>query len=53
MGDTDAWTHGGSLGANRLNQPLPVNKCVVLTANEEWEMVDCEESKFVVCTRGS
>ena len=53
MGDTATWTGGVPVTTNLLTQPLPADKCVVLKANREWGMVDCEEPKFFVCVRGS
>ena len=53
MGDTATWTGGVPVTTNLLTQPLPADKCVVLKANREWGMVDCEEPKFFVCVRGA
>ncbi len=52
MDDTEMWTDGTVVKFNPLADPLPADKCVVLQANREWVIVDCEEPKFVVCKRG-
>ena len=52
MENTEKWTDESPASFKKTTTTIPSDKCVILKQDGSWDVVDCTQSKHVLCKRG-